>query len=172
MNLSVWPHTKETCLKALDDLGLKTSTVEHEPVFRVQDGLDKKSHTTGAHTKNLFVRDDKQKQFLISAEQSTVISLKSLPNILRCGRLSFGSPERLWRALGVTPGSVSAFALLNDAENNVHFVLDKKLDEAEFVNFHPLLNDATTQISKPDFKKFLRSIGREAHIIDFSAIDL
>lgn len=163
------PCTPENLLKALDDLGLKTSTLHHEAVFRVGEGDDIKSQLPGAHTKNLFLKDDKGRLWLISAEQSTQINLKTLPKTIGSGRLSFGSPERLLAALGLTPGSVTALGLINDPDHTVTFILDKALFDADIVNFHPLTNTATTALSQADFRAFLASLGREPIVIDFAS---
>ncbi len=163
-------YTPEKLLAALDDLGLNTSTLHHEAVFRVGEGEGIKDQLPGAHTKNLFLKDDKGQLWLISAEQKTRINLKALPKIIGSGRLSFGSPERLYDALGVTPGSVTALALINDPAQKVIFLLDKVLAEAEIVNFHPLTNTATTALSQADFRAFLASVDRELHIVDFAEV--
>jgi len=164
------PYAPEKLLEALNDLGLKTSTLTHEAVFRVGEGDDIKSQLPGAHTKNLFLKDDKGRLWLISAEQSTRINLKTLPKAIGSGRLSFGSEDRLYAALGVRPGSVTALGLINDPEHKVRFILDKALADAEIVNFHPLTNTATTSLSQADFRAFLVSLGREPVIVDFAAL--
>lgn len=163
-------YTPEKLLAALDDLGLKTSTLHHEAVFRVGEGEGIKDQLPGAHTKNLFLKDDKGQLWLISAEQTARINLKALPKLIGSGRLSFGSPERLYAALGVTPGSVTALALINDPEKKVKFLLDKTLADAAIVNFHPLTNTATTALTQSDFRAFLASLGRELVVIDFADI--
>ena len=163
-------YTPEKLLSALDDLGLNTSTMHHEAVFRVGEGEGIKDQLPGAHTKNLFLKDDKGQLWLISAEQTARINLKALPKIIGSGRLSFGSPERLFDALGVTPGSVTALALINDPARKVIFLLDKTLAEAEIVNFHPLTNTATTALSQADFRTFLTSLGRKLRVVDFSVV--
>ncbi len=163
-------YTPERLLKALADLGLKTSTLHHEAVFRVGEGDDIKSQLPGAHTKNLFLKDDKGQLWLISAEQSTQINLKTLPKVIGSGRLSFGSEERLYNALGVRPGSVTALGLINDAGQKVKFVLDKALYDADIVNFHPLTNTATTALSQSDFRTFITSLGRKLAVVDFATL--
>ena len=163
-------YTPEKLLSALDDLGLKTSTLNHEAVFRVGEGDGIKDQLPGAHTKNLFLKDDKGRLWLISAEQQTQINLKTLPKTMGSGRLSFGSEERLFAALGVRPGSVTALGLVNDPEHKVTFVLDKALADADIVNFHPLTNTATTSLSQADFRRFLGWQGRRPMIIDFAAL--
>ena len=162
--------TPENLLQALDDLGLKTSTLRHEAVFRVGEGEGIKDELPGAHTKNLFLKDDKGQLWLISAEQTTRINLKTLPKTIGSGRLSFGPPERLYDALGVKPGSVTALALINDRDHKVKFLLDKVLADADIVNFHPLTNTATTALSQADFRTFLANLGRPLAVIDFAAL--
>ncbi len=164
-------YTPEKLLAALDDLGLKTSTLHHEAVFRVGEGEGIKDQLPGAHTKNLFLKDDKGQLWLISAEQTARINLKALPRLIGSGRLSFGSPERLYAALGVTPGSVTALALVNDPERKVKFLLDKTLADAAIVNFHPLTNTATTALTQSDFRAFLTSLGRELVVVDFGTVN-
>jgi Ala-tRNA(Pro) deacylase len=160
-------YNQDTLLQALKDHNIHADTLEHEPVFKVGEGDEIKASLKGAHSKNLFVRDDKKHQFLISAEQSTQISLKGLEPILGCGRLSFGSEDRLLRTLGVRPGSVTALALINDPDHNVKFVLDLHLFVADFVNFHPLVNTATTTLSQSDFRNFLKALKRPILVVDF-----
>ena len=164
-------YTPEKLLEALADLGLNTSTLHHDAVFRVGEGDEIKAALPGAHTKNLFLKDDKGQLWLISAEQSTQINLKTLPKIIGSGRLSFGSEERLYNALGVRPGSVTALGLINDPNHKVKFILDKALADADIVNFHPLTNTATTALSQADFRSFIESLRRRLVVIDFAALD-
>ncbi|MFT3998127.1 MAG: prolyl-tRNA synthetase associated domain-containing protein [Asticcacaulis sp.] len=163
-------YTQNTLLQALNDWGVSSRTTEHEAVFRVGEGEGIKDELPGAHTKNLFLKDDKGQLWLISAEQTTQINLKALPKRIGSGRLSFGSEERLYAALGVRPGSVTALALINDPQQKVRFILDKRLDEAEIVNFHPLVNTATTALSQTDFRRVLEKLGREYRVVDFAEI--
>jgi Ala-tRNA(Pro) deacylase len=163
-------YTPERLLEALNDLGLKTSTLWHEAVFRVGEGDEIKAQLPGAHTKNLFLKDDKGQLWLISAEQSTQINLKAVPKVIGSGRLSFGSEERLYNALGVRPGSVTALALINDPAKNVRFILDKALFDADIVNFHPLTNTATTALSQAHFRQFIASLDRELVVVDFAGL--
>lgn len=164
-------YTQTTLLQALSDWELQTATLEHPAVFKVDEGDNIKAQLPGAHTKNLFLKDDKGKLWLISAEQSTVINLKALPKRIGSGRLSFGSEDRLYDNLGVRPGSVTALALINDPEHRVNFILDKRLFDADIVNFHPLVNTATTALSQPVFRAFLERLNRKYQVIDFCAVD-
>jgi Ala-tRNA(Pro) deacylase len=155
-----------------DDLGVEHRTVEHPAVFRVDEGHDIKAALPGAHTKNLFLKDAKGQLWLISAEGHAEVDLKRLPQVIGSARLSFGSAERLYDALGVTPGSVTALALINDPEKKVRFVLDRTLAEAETVNFHPLTNTATTALSREGFRRFLSGLGRAPLVVDFAALQV
>lgn len=150
--------------------GIETRTTEHEAVFRVGEGERIKSALPGGHSKNLFLKDAKGQLWLISALDRTVIDLKALPAAIGSGRLSFGSPELMQAVLGVTPGSVTAFALLNDREHRVRFVLDKALLDSEPLNFHPMVNTATTAIGAADFRRFLDVIGAPLLVFDFVAM--
>ncbi|MCA1934368.1 MAG: prolyl-tRNA synthetase associated domain-containing protein [Asticcacaulis sp.] len=163
-------YTQSTLLQALNGWGLLPRTTEHEAVFRVGEGEGIKDTLPGAHSKNLFLKDDKGQLWLISAEQQTQINLKALPKVIGSGRLSFGSEERLYQALGVRPGSVTALALINDPEHKVRFILDQRLYDAAIVNFHPLINTATTALDQADFRRFLDKLGRDYRVIDFSDV--
>lgn len=162
------PVSRECLLAFLSALGIAHTTHDHEPVFTVAESDQIKAHMPGGHTKNLFLKDKKNNLVLISAEHSTQIELKRLHERLGTGRLSFGSAERLEAALGVTPGSVTAFALINDPERRVRFILDAALMAHDTVNFHPMKNDATTAISREGLLAFLSALGREPEIMDFS----
>ncbi|MGJ3231867.1 MAG: prolyl-tRNA synthetase associated domain-containing protein [Oceanicaulis sp.] len=163
------PVTRDGLIGYLDALGIAHETLDHPPVFTVAESDQIKADMPGGHTKNLFLKDKKGALILISALQSTEIDLKSLHRRLDCGRLSFGKAELLEEALGVTPGSVTAFAIINDPGARVRFILDAALMAHETVNFHPLRNDATTAVSSGDLLRFVRALGREPEILDFSA---
>jgi Ala-tRNA(Pro) deacylase len=160
--------TREGLLAFLAAHGIDQTTTDHPAVFRVGEGEDVKAAIPGAHTKNLFLKDHRGALWLISAEQSTVIDLKRAPQVLESGRLSFGSPDLMKATLGVTPGSVTALALINDRETTVRFVLDRVLATAAQVNFHPLTNTATTTLSGAGFAKFLAAVGVEPMVVDFA----
>jgi Ala-tRNA(Pro) deacylase len=164
------PRTRAELFAFLDAHGIDHRTMEHPPVFRVGEGRGIKAALPGGHTKNLFLKDAKGQLWLISALADTKIDLKRAAGPMGAARLSFGSPERLWAALGVRPGSVTAFALINDPERKVRFVLDAALMACEPLNFHPLSNDATTAISRAGLLDFLAALGREPVIVDFTAL--
>ena len=154
----------------LGALGIAFHTHDHSAVFRVDEGHDLKAAMPGAHTKNLFLKDKKGQLWLISARQDTVIDLKRLHRHIGSDRLSFGNAELMLETLGVTPGSVTAFGLVNDRDHRVRFVLDKALEDADVVNFHPLTNTATTAVSRDDLHVFLAAIGVEPMVIDFTTV--
>lgn len=142
------PATRADVFNVLDALGVSHRTVEHPPVFSVGDGDAFKAGMPGGHTKNLFLKSKKGELVLISALGETAIRLNALHAHLGVARLSFGAAERLYDALGVRPGSVTAFALINDPHRRVRMVLDAALLAHEVVNFHPLENTATTAIAR------------------------
>jgi Ala-tRNA(Pro) deacylase len=162
--------TRADLFAALDALGVAHRTLEHPAVFRVGEGEDFKAALPGGHTKNLFLKDAKGQLWLVSALQDTRIDLKALPRTIGAAKLSFGAAELMWETLGVTPGAVTAFGLINDADRRVRFVLDAALAQADPVNFHPLENTATTAVSQADFRRFLAAIGVEPLIVDFARL--
>jgi len=166
--LPIPPVDRAALLTWFDAIGLDHHTVNHPPIFTVVEGEAIKAAMPGGHTKNLFLRDKKGVLILISALQSTEIALNRLHHRLGCGRLSFGKPELLEEALGVTPGSVTAFALVNDPGQRVRFILDAALMTHEILNFHPLKNDATTAISSAHLLRMLKVLGRKPEIADLS----
>lgn len=162
------PHTRAELFAFLDAHGIAHRTLEHPPTFRVGEGAHLEAALPGGHTKNLFLKDARGRLWLLSALQDAAVDLKALPAAIGSARLSFGSPERLRAALGVEPGSVTAFALLNDPDQAVTFVADAALLAADPVNFHPLANTATTAVGREGLRAFLRALGRpEPPAVDF-----
>lgn len=157
----------EAALYALfRELGIESRTMEHPAAFTVAEAQTVRGLVPGAHTKNLFLKDKKSALFLVTALEDTPIDLKRLHETIGGkGRLSFGSPERLVEALGVTPGSVTPLALVNDTAGAVTFVLDERLAAHEIINVHPLRNTATTTLSMPDFLRFLDRIGHPPRVL-------
>jgi Ala-tRNA(Pro) deacylase len=162
--------TRADLLEFLDELGVSHATLDHPAVFRVGEGEEIKATLPGAHTKNLFLKDAKAQLWLISAEGHAVIDLKRLHTVIGSARLSFGNAALMEETLGVTPGSVTAFGLINDTGHRVRFVLDRTLAKADLVNFHPLTNTATTAVSGEGFRRFLDAIGVEPLVVDFAAM--
>ena len=164
------PVTPDELFAALDRLGIAHPTVTHQPLFTVEQSQSLRGQIPGGHTKNLFLKDVRGQLWLISALGETAIDLKRLHTVIGSARLSFGSADLMLETLGVTPGSVTAFGLINDVEHRVRFVLDAALAQADPVNFHPLVNDATTAVSQAGFRRFLASLGITPMIVDFAAM--
>jgi Ala-tRNA(Pro) deacylase len=162
--------TRPELIAFLTAHGIDQVTHDHPAVFRVGEGDDVKTAIPGAHTKNLFLKDHRGQLWLVSAEQHAVIDLKRLPQAIGSGRLSFGSPDLMADTLGVTPGSVTALALVNDTRRQVRFVLDATLAHAAQVNFHPLENTATTTLTRDGFAAFLAALAVEPLVVDFRAM--
>ena len=155
--------------RVFSDLRIDSTTYMHPPIFTVQEGADFKHLIPGAHSKNLFLRDKKERTFLITAREDTVINLDQFAATMQCGRLSFGSAERLQRDLGVTPGSVTPLALIHDIAKKVESILDKKLFDQEWMNCHPLRNDRSTMLKTLDLERFMRHLGYNPRSIHFGA---
>jgi Ala-tRNA(Pro) deacylase len=162
--------TRDDLLAFLAAHKIQQTTYDHPAVFTVGESGAIKQDIPGAHTKNLFLKDARDQLWLISAEGHAQIDLKRLHTVIGSARLSFGNAQLMEETLGVTPGSVTAFGLINDTERRVRFVLDRTLAEAEQVNFHPLTNTATTTIGRDGFRTFLAALGIEPLVVDFVAM--
>lgn len=154
----------------LDRLGIQTRTFTHEKVFTVAESAKVKADMPGGHSKNLFMKDKSGALVLVCALHSTVLPLNQLHRELGCQRLSFTDAALLWDALCVTPGSVTGFAVLNDAAGRVRLVLDAALLAHETLNFHPLRCDMTTAIARADFLGFASATGHTVTPVDFTRL--
>ncbi len=163
--------TKDDLFARLDDLGIATETFEHPAVFTVEEARIHCGHLPGGHCKNLFLKDKKGQLWLIVALDSQAIDLKSLSRALGAARFSFGKPELLYKTLGVTPGSVTPFALINDFDLCVSVVLDAAMMAMDRLNYHPLTNDATTAITPQGLHDLIVSFGHSPRVFDFSQLD-
>ncbi len=141
----------------------------HIPIFTVEDSRKIRGTNKGSHSKNLFLKNKKNNFFLVSCEENEEINLKELSKALKLGNVSFAKEEYLLRYLGIKPGSVSPFALLNDKNNMVSFFLEKKLHDSDYINFHPLLNNSTITMKTNEFIKFMIENKKKIHI--FSSIE-
>lgn len=162
------PAGREDLERRLADLGIEVETHDHPPVFTVAESEDLHRRIPGAHTKNLFLKDAKGRLFLVVAHHATEVALKGLHRKLGAARFSFGKPDVLMQALGVTPGSVTAFALMNDAAGQVTAVIDSALISHDVINAHPLRNDATTSIARADLFRFMEATGHEPVVVDLT----
>jgi Ala-tRNA(Pro) deacylase len=161
--------TPKDLFALFDRLGIAHRTVQHRAVFTVDEGADIKAELPGGHTKNLFLKDKKGGIWLISALGESVIDLNAVSRVLAAPRFSFGSADRLMEYLGVTPGSVTLYALINDPDARVRVILDEALFAHDEVNFHPLRNDATTAIASTDMLAFVRATGHAPIRLAFDA---
>jgi len=153
MNL---PPEEARVYEALKELGIAWVRHEHPPVFTVEEAERHWTEIEGAHCKNLFLRNKKgNRHYLVIIESSKQTDLRKLNALLNEDRLSFGSPERLRKYLGLDPGSVSPFGLINDVNGEVVVVVDQDLRRAKTVNFHPNVNTATVGIGLADLERFL-----------------
>ena len=164
------PNPRETSLfELLRAHDITHETHEHAPIFTVEDGQAIKTSMRGGHTKNLFLKDKAGAFVLICALGTTTIRLNRLHAALGTKRLSFANQEALWAKLGVRPGSVTLFSLINDTDHNVRLILDKALFEYDRVWFHPLRNTASTAITPQDMARFAAATGHTPTLIDFKA---
>ena len=147
-------------------LGIEYETVHHAPVFTVEEAKALRGKLEGAHLKNLFLRNRKKRMWLVVAMEDRAIDLKALGKRIGAGHVSFARPERLWTYLGVKPGAVTPFGLINDVDNAVQPVFDARIFDVDPVQAHPLRNDMTTAISGKDLLRFVRHCGHEPLIID------
>jgi Ala-tRNA(Pro) deacylase len=162
------PASRADLFARFESLGLTSSTVEHAPVFTVEEAKKVHDAIPGGHCKNLFCKDEKGVLWLIVALEDSRIDLKAAPAKMGSRRLSFGKPDLLMEVLGVEPGSVTPFALINDTGNRVQVILDAAMMTHEKLNYHPLQNTATTTISSADLIRFIRSCGHDPKTVAVS----
>lgn len=161
------PADPDQLFARLRDLGITVETVRHPPVYTVDQAKALRGPLAGCHTKNLFLRDKKGAMWLVVCREDRLVDLKALVRMLGSGRLSFGSPERLMKYLGVSPGAVTPFAVINDKNGHVQVGLDRAILNEDPWNFHPLTNDMTTSISAGDMLRFLEAQNHPPQLLDF-----
>ena len=159
----------EEFIKLLSDNNYDYQIHRHEALFTVEDSYNLRGKIKGSHSKNLFLKNKKDKFFLISCEEFTNINLKNISKSLGLGNISFARDEYLQDLLNIKPGSVTPFALLNDQKNNVNFYLEDKLFNSDFVNFHPLINTATITMSCESFVKLMIENNKKIHIFSIES---
>ncbi len=163
------PATPAELFALLERLDIPHATVSHPPLFTVEQSRALRGQISGGHTKNLFLRDKRGAFYLVVALEDAEIDLKSLHRRLGAsGRFSFGSAEALRELLGVEPGSVTPFAVINDAATSVAVVLDAAMLEHDALNFHPLVNTMTTSISRAGLARFLAATGHAPRVAEVS----
>lgn len=153
--------------KYLADHEIGYERYDHPPVFTVEDVNRLVPPLPAAKTKNLFLRDNKgRRHFLVVVGDEKRVELKTLAGLLGSSRLRFGAADRLKKHLGVDPGAVSLFAVVNDLDNAVEVIIDRELWKSEAFQFHPLVNTSTLVISRDNLKRFLAQTGHEVQILD------
>jgi Ala-tRNA(Pro) deacylase len=162
--------TRADLIAFLDSLGIDTTTHQHPPLFTVEDSNALRGDIPGGHTKNLFVKDKKDNVFLLTVDEHAEVDLKTIhTRIGGSGRVSFGKPELLMDLLGVLPGSVTIFGLINDTQGRVTAFLDEGLMKNDVINGHPLTNEATTSIRRDDLARFVEATGHAVNILKLTA---
>jgi Ala-tRNA(Pro) deacylase len=160
------PKTPDELFAALDRLGIAHTTVSHPALFTVEQSQALRGSIPGGHTKNLFLRDKKGALYLVTALEDATIDLKSLHRRLGAsGRFSFGSAELMRETLGVEPGAVTPFGVINDENHRVSVVLDAELMTHDSINAHPLVNTMTTAVARDDLVRFLKATGHPPRIL-------
>ncbi len=165
------PMEPDALLAHLESLGIQARTVEHAPVFTVEEAKALRGELDGAHIKNLFLRNKKGAMWLVTCLEDREVDLKALGAALEAGRFSFGSAERLMSYLGVRPGSVTPLAVINDTQGAVTMVLDQGVMEHALVNAHPLVNDKTTALTPGGLLRFLEAAGHAPQMLDMDALE-
>jgi Ala-tRNA(Pro) deacylase len=180
--LQGWPHRRIVCAMVqlpltpdqlfarLDRLGIAHRTYHHPPVFTVAEAVALRGKLPGGHCKSLFLKDKKAGLWLVVALEERRVDLKRLADALGAPRFSFGNPELLYEVLGVKPGSVTPFAIANDAARRVAVVLDRAMLDDDPLNYHPLENDRTTAIAPADLLRFIADCGHQPRIIDLDTV--
>jgi len=163
------PLTRAELLARLAELGIETTTHDHPAVFTVAESREIKHAIPGGHSKNLLLKDKKGRVFLVTAEADAAIDLKTIHDKIGAnGRVTFGKADLLMELLGVIPGAVTPFGVVNDTGLAVTMVIDAPLLDHEIVNFHPLENTATTSIHRDDLVRFLTAVGHPPLIVKVS----
>lgn len=162
------PLTSDELLARFDSLGIKYANHAHPPLFTVEESKALRGDLPGGHVKNLFLRDNKQRFWLLTTLEDTRLDLKSMGKRLEAGRFTFANEGQLMTYLGITPGAVSPLAAVNDTGLAVTVVLDSALLEIDPLNLHPLRNDRTTAMSGADLVTFLKSCSHAPRIMAFT----
>ena len=161
------PTPPERLMATLTSIDIGFTTHTHPPLRTVEAAKAFRGDLQGAHIKNLYLRDRKKRNFLLVAEEDKAIDLKALPGLVGSDRLSFGSADRLFEMLGVRPGAVSPFTLINDPDHKVQLLLDADLAEQPCLFAHPLVNDMTLGVSGADLIRFFDHTGHDPRLLIF-----
>lgn len=162
------PTSPEQLLARLAELAIPVTTHRHPPVHTVEENRALRGALPGGHCKSLFLKDRKARLWLLVALEDAVVDLNRLHGPIGSARLSFGSPGLLWQTLGVRPGSVTPFALVNDRTQSVSVVLHRQMMDHTLLNYHPLENDRTTTIRADDLLRFIAACGHQPQFVDLA----
>jgi Ala-tRNA(Pro) deacylase len=165
------PLTPEQLFRRLDALDIAHQTVSHPPVFTVAEAAAARGHLPGGHCKSLFLKDKKGGFWLVIMLEERRIDLNKLAVRLAAPRFSFGAAADLGALLGVRPGSVTPFALVNDGAHRVTPVLDREMLDHDPLNYHPLANDRTTAIAPADLLRFIAACGHQPRVVDLAGLE-
>ena len=157
--------TQEELLAVLTKIGIDYVNHEHPAVFTVEEANLHHEGIEGVHSKNLFFKDRKKNLHLIITLSDKPIKIKEVAKKINAKDLSFGKPELLGEVLGVIPGAVTPLAVINAGDHNINVILDEEMMENDLLNFHPLVNTATTTIASKDLVKFLEHCQQSFDII-------
>ena len=164
--------TKTDLLQLLRGKSIDFQIHQHEPLFTVEDSENLRGEIDGSHSKNLFLKNKKNSFFLLSCDENAKVDLKKFSLSINAKNLSFANEKYLEKYLGIKPGSVSPFALLNDRENIVEFYLDEKITKSEIINFHPLVNTTTISIKTNDFINFILENNKKINIFSLETYNI
>lgn len=163
------PLSSDQLLNFLTQNGIAHTTLSHPPLATVAESQALRGQIAGGHTKNLFLKDKKSRYFLITVEEEATVDLKTIHQAIGAsGRVSFGSADAMQDFLGVLPGAVTLFAVVNDTDHKVTVVIDTDLMQHAVINAHPLVNTATTSIARDDLSRFLALTGHEPLVLKVS----
>ncbi len=160
------PKTSDELLAMLEEMDIAAPTLDHEPVYTVDEAAALRPQLPGIHTKNLFLRNRKKRMWLVTLLADRQVDLKELGARIGAGRVSFGSPQRLMQYLGLTPGAVSPLAVVNDVTDAVTLVIDAAVLAGPTVQVHPLTNARTTGLAPADLLRFVESVSHPAEIVE------
>jgi len=164
------PATPDDLFRKLDEIGVAHATVSHPPLRTVEESRALRGTLPGGHAKNLFLKNKKGRLYLLVAEEDARVELKSFAKTVGAGNLSFGKPDLLMATLGVVPGAVTPFALLNAPPGAIAVYFDRRLLEADPLNFHPLDNSMTTTVARDGLLAFLAALGHAYETADLEAL--
>lgn len=162
------PTTPQALMQRLEELGIDYTLHHHKAVFTVAEAMEVERDMEGAQCRNLFLRDKKKNNFLVVLRNETEVDIKKLQPLIGADKLSFGSADRLMEYLGVRPGSVCPYAIINDVGQNVKIILDKSMMQASCVNYHPLINTMTIGCTPDDLLRFIESTGHTPYVMDLT----